>query len=109
MAGIFKLSPIELVDGTTYPKAKAERLPEVTNLYTELELQYALLVNDMEWLQRMDDPIQKCSYQQVILEKWSIKLEDWNLIYMGERERYIRSKMSKILDEIKAQLDHPPA
>jgi transcriptional regulator with XRE-family HTH domain len=25
MAGLFKLTPLELVDGTTYPKAKAER------------------------------------------------------------------------------------
>ena len=56
MAELFKWSPIGLVEGTTYPKAKAERLPEVTNLYTELELQYALLLNDSEWLHQMDDP-----------------------------------------------------
>ena len=56
MAGIFKLSPIELVEGTTYPKAKMERLPEVTTTYTELEMNYALLKNDIEWLDRLDDP-----------------------------------------------------
>src|SRR4030043_1935044 len=77
MAGIFKQSPFDLVNGTTYPKAKAERLPDVTNFYTELELQYALLVNDSEWLRWLDDPIKKKSYLPLILEKWSIKLQDW--------------------------------
>ncbi|OGN91446.1 MAG: hypothetical protein A2Y88_06090, partial [Chloroflexi bacterium RBG_13_48_10] len=94
MAGIFKLSPFELVNGTTYPKAKAERLPEVTNLYTELELQYALLVNDSEWLLWLDDPIKKINYLTVILEKWSTKLQDWNRKYIGDRERNIISNMS---------------
>ncbi len=107
MAGIFKLSPFELVNGTTYPKAKAERLPEVTNLYTELELQYALLVNDSEWLLWIDDPIKKINYLTVILKKWSIKLQDWNRKYIGDRERNIISNMSKILVELKTQLDHP--
>src|SRR4030067_2697295 len=48
MAGIFKLSPFELVNGTTYPRAKAERLPESTTIYTEIELNFVLLKNDME-------------------------------------------------------------
>lgn len=34
MAGVFKLSPTDLVEGTTYPRAKAERLPELTTIYT---------------------------------------------------------------------------
>ena len=48
MAGVFKLSPIELADGTTYPVAKMERLPEVTTTYTELEMNYTLLKNDIK-------------------------------------------------------------
>lgn len=38
LAGIFKLEPHELVDGTDYPTAKAERLPVVAARYTETEL-----------------------------------------------------------------------
>src|SRR3954469_11380232 len=34
LAGIFKLEPGELVDGTAYPMAKAERLPQVAARYT---------------------------------------------------------------------------
>ena len=43
MAGVFKISPAELVEGTTYPRAKAERLPEWTTIFTEIELYFALL------------------------------------------------------------------
>lgn len=38
LAGIFKLEPHELVEGTDYPTGKAERLPVVTARYTEVEL-----------------------------------------------------------------------
>ena len=43
LAGVFKVEPHELVGGTSYPPAKAERLPVVVARYTEVELQLALL------------------------------------------------------------------
>ena len=107
MAGLFKWSPIDLVEGTTYPKAKAERLPEVTNLYTELELQHALLLNDSEWLHQMVNPTIRSDYIQRTLEKWLPRLEEWKLRYLNDRESNILSKMSQILDELKAQTDRP--
>src|SRR4029453_6469131 len=42
LAGLFKLEPHELVAGTTYPVAKADRLPLVAARYTEAEPQGAL-------------------------------------------------------------------
>ena len=48
LAGLFKLEPHELVAGTSYPPAKAERLPVVVARYTEVELQLALLDRDVE-------------------------------------------------------------
>jgi transcriptional regulator with XRE-family HTH domain len=48
LAGIFKLEPHELVAGTSYPMAKAERLPVVVTRYTEVELQLCLLGRDLE-------------------------------------------------------------
>lgn len=48
LAGIFKLEPHELVTGTDYPMAKAERLPVVVTRYTEVELQLQLLALDTE-------------------------------------------------------------
>ena len=52
LAGIFKLEPHELVDGTKYPMAKAERLPAVAARHTEIELQLALCERDLEWVAR---------------------------------------------------------
>ena len=43
LAGVFKLEPHELVRGTDYPVAKAERLPVVVVRYTEVEHRLALL------------------------------------------------------------------
>jgi len=47
LAGLFKLEPHQLVAGTTYPTAKADRLPVVVARYTEVELQLALLDQDL--------------------------------------------------------------
>jgi len=61
LAGIFKVEPHELVASTSYPVAKAERLPVVVARYTEVDLQLRLLARDIEagdidrvdWLQRL--------------------------------------------------------
>src|SRR4051812_3125482 len=47
LAGVFKVEPHELVADTTYPRAKADRLPLVTARYTEVDLQLALLDQDL--------------------------------------------------------------
>jgi hypothetical protein len=87
LTGIYKLSPLELVEGTTYPTAKAEHLPEVANHYTELELQLALLSNDLEWLKRLEYPQEKPGLIDRIFDSWSALLEAWKFSSMDERER----------------------
>src|SRR3954467_12812164 len=52
LAGLFKLEPHELIAETSYPTAKAERLPPSACRYTEVEFQLALLERDMEWATR---------------------------------------------------------
>ena len=47
--GVFKLEPHELVRGTDYPVAKAERLPVVAARYTEVEHQLAVVEARLEW------------------------------------------------------------
>ena len=59
LAGLFKLEPHELIDGTGYPAAKAERLPPAVCRYTEVELQLALLRRDMEWAARLGGSVQQ--------------------------------------------------
>lgn len=51
LAGIFGMEPHELVAGTSYPPAKADRLPLVAARHTEVELQLALLERDLRWLE----------------------------------------------------------
>lgn len=57
LAGLFKVEPHDLVDGTGYPAAKAERLPPVVTRYTEVELQLALCENDLAWVDRAGDDV----------------------------------------------------
>ena len=67
LAGIFKVEPHELVAGTDYPAAKAERLPVVAARHTEVELQLALLDNDLAWVERTGD--------RAALDPWGPRLE----------------------------------
>ena len=53
LAGLFKLEPHALVDGTSYPAAKAERLPAAACRYTEAEHQLALMRLDLGWAARL--------------------------------------------------------
>lgn len=48
LAGLFKMEPHELVEGTSYPPAKAERLPVVVPRYTESEMQLRLLAQAID-------------------------------------------------------------
>src|SRR5262245_6838585 len=52
LAGLFKVEPHELVAGTTYPPAKADRLPLVATRYTEAEHQVAMCEADLRWIER---------------------------------------------------------
>jgi len=51
LAGVFKVEPPELVAGTDYPVAKAERLPPTVARYSEVELQLALCEADLAWVE----------------------------------------------------------
>ncbi|MEY2432685.1 MAG: hypothetical protein QOC92_2410 [Acidimicrobiaceae bacterium] len=69
LAGLFKVEPRELVRGTSYPAAKAERLPAVAARYTEVEMLLSLLDNDLAWLERTagDD-------QRRVFDEWDARL-----------------------------------
>jgi transcriptional regulator with XRE-family HTH domain len=55
LSGVFGLEPHELVAGTSYPMAKADRLPLVVARHTEAELQCRLLDRDIELAERTGD------------------------------------------------------
>jgi transcriptional regulator with XRE-family HTH domain len=68
LAGLFKMQPHELVQGSTYPQAKAEKLPVTVCCYTKLELELALLENDLAWLQSLPASDQ---YMHLLFEKYN--------------------------------------
>lgn len=106
MAGVFKMSPTELVEGSSYPKAKAERLPGLTTTYTELELNLALLQNDTDWINRQDDPLKKQSCIHEVLNKWYPILDDWKGKFIAEHDSKIFLKLRQTLIELQDQLNN---
>ncbi len=91
LAGLFKLTPPALVEGTTYPPAKTERLPPVACCYTPLEHDLALLENDLAWLQRLaEDPSGGHDPRKLALEvtqQWIARLQAWREQATDENER----------------------
>lgn len=71
LAGLFRMEPHELVEGTAYPQAKIERLPLVVARWTEVEHRLALLDADMQWVGRLP-----AAEARRLLEGWVPVLED---------------------------------
>jgi transcriptional regulator with XRE-family HTH domain len=95
LAGLFKLEPHELVAGTSYPAAKAERLPAVACRYTEVELQLALLRRDLEWAER---PAGERALAQVAGE-WRVKIAELlEVVYDTEERRALEQQAKLLLD-----------
>jgi transcriptional regulator with XRE-family HTH domain len=83
LAGLFKVEPRELVADTSYPLAKAERLPAVAARYTEIEHLLVLLDNDLAWLERTNG-----TEARRVLDEWDARLRaiDDHLLDLRERE-----------------------
>lgn len=79
LAGIFKVEPHELVAGTDYPPAKADRLPLVAARHTEVDLQLALLENDLAWVERTGD--------RSALAAWGARLDALAALTFDRHER----------------------
>jgi transcriptional regulator with XRE-family HTH domain len=98
LAGLFKVEPRELVRGTSYPAAKAERLPAVAARYTEVEMLLSLLDNDLAWLERTGG-----QDQRRVFDEWeaSLRAIDDRDLDLRERELLrvargtVRSRQSK--------------
>lgn len=81
LAGVFDMEPFDLVDGTDYPRSKADRLPLVTARHTEVALQLALLDRDLRWLESAPARL-----AQEVVQDWSARLADLASATFDERE-----------------------
>jgi transcriptional regulator with XRE-family HTH domain len=96
LAGLFKLPPHILVEDTTYPAAKAERLPPTTCCYTAFEMDLALLANDLEWLERFNAHTEgnRSDEQRSVWQKWQPRLAQWEqeLVDAWERAELLEAR-----------------
>jgi len=96
LAGLFKREPLQLVAGTDYPPARAERLPFVVCRYTEVELQLALLACDQEWIAQRGQVA--AARAAVILDEWRIRLERLAQETLDRRELALIAAARRSLD-----------
>lgn len=89
LAGLFKVSPVALVEGTNYPQAKAERLPLVVCCYTPWELEFMLLERDMDWLKKMGDWEKRPFFAAELWQTWKTRLAQWELEANTSYERVL--------------------
>ncbi len=82
LAGLFKVEPHELVQGTSYAPAKAERLPLVACRYTEVELQLRLFEQDVSRLEHLS-----ATARARVLDDWRIQLRLVSKAAWDSRER----------------------
>ncbi len=97
LAGLFKQEPGELVAGTAYPEAKAERLPGLVCRYTEIELQLALLKRDQAWLARITDFPDYTILARTLRDQWSLTIDDLSREYWGRREQALLDQARQLL------------
>jgi transcriptional regulator with XRE-family HTH domain len=92
LAGIFGLEPWELVEGTSYPMAKVDRLPLVAARHTEVELQLRLLERDRRWLESAPRAM-----AAEVMAEWRRTLIDLELRTADPRQReLVRSALSEL-------------
>lgn len=106
LAGVFKITPHELVEGTTYPLAKAEKLPLTTCSYTSLEVDLALLENDLSWLERLEQAANWASYANLVIERWQERLRRWS---EGSLDIVERDLLQQAQQRLQAACAHRPA
>ncbi len=82
LAGIFGMEPWDLVEGTNYPEAKADRLPLVTARHTEVELQLALLRRDLTWLESAPPAV-----ATEVVERWRGELRQLDAVTVDPEQR----------------------
>ncbi|MCB1004583.1 MAG: hypothetical protein KDB35_10415 [Acidimicrobiales bacterium] len=94
---MFGLEPHALVAGTDYPMAKVDRLPLVVARHTELELQLALLDQDLAWIEHTPD-----AHALALLESWLVRLAALAAELHDPRERVAAAEA---LERLRRQRD----
>lgn len=101
LAGVFKQTPLQLVEDTTYPIEKAERLPHTACCFTPLELDLLLFENDMRWIARLkastNGPLGMQAYNSQTIEYWRKQIAGWSSEYLSEDEKGLLAQARETL------------
>jgi transcriptional regulator with XRE-family HTH domain len=97
LAGWLKLPPHELVAGTTYPRAKGEKLPLVAPSYTPLEMELSLFENDLAWLDRLAGSRGWERLAAEVRQRWTSRLESLAANSLDESEREALAEARELL------------
>jgi transcriptional regulator with XRE-family HTH domain len=100
LAGLFKLDPDQLVAGTHYPDAKAERLPRVACRYTEVELQLALLERDREWLHRLRASPDYITLLRTTRDRWLLMFDVLARSACDRQQAALVAQARRLLEEL---------
>jgi transcriptional regulator with XRE-family HTH domain len=97
LAGLYKIEPLSLVEDTTYPKAKSDRLPFSVCCYTQLEVDLSLLEKDLHWLELLQDTQNLNSYRINVYNFWSKKLSELDSrTYDPHERKFIKEARGKL-------------
>jgi len=103
MAGVFKMSPHDLIKDTTYPHTKSERLPPITCCHTDLDLDLSLIKSDLVWLRRLkDEHVPHNTYQRwrhTVWERWQTQLSLWEDSFLEDGEKKSLAEVRQALKE----------
>ena len=86
----FDLVQLDVMDNQFVPNASLFfdfKLPETTCCYTPLELDLALLGNDLGWLERLPASPERARLLREIRVKWLARLSHWSEHDLDENER----------------------
>lgn len=107
LASVFGLEPADVVTGTSYPPAKAERLPAVVARFTAVEHELGLLARDLEWIERVAPLPRGPSLAHETLHEWRTRL---CALLDSAPDRRAEQKVKAALDAVHvrlARLPHP--
>ena len=99
LSGVFGVEPHELVDGTDYPTAKADRLPLVTARHTEVAHQVALMEADLAWIAGPDAVAARSTVAVRVRTHWRIELTKLSSTVIDPEERAMLVAARRRLDD----------
>lgn len=102
LAGCFRLEPHELVAGTTYPIAKADRLPVVAARWTEVEHRLAMFERDLWWLER-DGVAMPASEFDEMVHGWTVILRSLRGSSLDRTEQEALDRALRALGDLAAE------